>query len=156
MSPLKCSYSIRPLLYYANRNWTPWHSQTERNNRWKNTSKKMWLCDSYKKWCRENLINTILWSNSSCEGRELVKTQLFAPLCYDGAGAMPLLKSSKSLTYRGDKTRERYLNQIKIFFEAKMNYGWTILIWVAVGLYVFWFLDKVDKKPKRKRRSKKK
>ena len=69
---------------------------------------------------------------------------------------MPLLKSFKSLTYRGDKTRERYINQIKIFFLAKMNYGWTILIWVAVGLYVFWFLDKVDKKPKRKRRSKKK
>ena len=37
-----------------------------------------------------------------------------------------------------------------------MNYGWTILIWVAIGLYVFSFLDKVDKKPKRKRRSKKK
>ena len=29
-----------------------------------------------------------------------------------------------------------------------MNYGWTILIWVAIGLYVFWFLDKVDNKPK--------
>ena len=70
---------------------------------------------------------------------------------------MPLLKSSKSLTYRGDKTRERYLNQIKIFFEAKMNYGWTILIWVAIGLYVFSVLNKVtDKKPKRKRRTKKK
>ena len=37
-----------------------------------------------------------------------------------------------------------------------MNYGWTILIWVTVGLYVFWFLNKVDNEPKRKRRNKKK
>ena len=158
MSPLKCPISIRTTLtlYYANRNWTTRDSQTERNNRWKNTSKKMWLCGSSKEWCRENLINTILRSNPSGKGRELVKTQLFPPYIFWWRGAMPLLKSSKSLTYRGDKTRERYINQIKIFFEAKMNYGWTILIWVAVGLYVFWFLDKVDKKPKRKRRSKKK
>ena len=35
-----------------------------------------------------------------------------------------------------------------------MNYGWTILIWVAIGLYVFSFLNKVDTKPKRKRKTK--
>jgi len=34
-----------------------------------------------------------------------------------------------------------------------MNYGWTILIWVAIGLYVF---SKLDSKPKRKSRNKKK
>ena len=33
-----------------------------------NTCKKMWLCDSSKEWCRENLINTILRSNPSGKG----------------------------------------------------------------------------------------
>jgi len=48
---------------------------------------------------------------------------------------MPLLKSSKSLTYRGDKTRERYINQIKIFFLAEYE------LWVDdINMGGDWFI----------------
>ena len=46
----------------------------------------------------------------------IVLWQLYAVVVVMGRGAMPLLKSSKSLTYRGDKTRERYTVRFKIFF----------------------------------------
>ena len=73
-------------------------------------------------------------------------------------GGRDAVYKNSSLPYPTEVTkRERDIQTKSKFFSwLKMNYGWTILIWVAVGLYVFWFLDKVDKKPKRKRRSKKK
>jgi len=40
----------------------------ERNSRWKNTCKKMWLCNCSKEWKRENLINFFLRSNLNCKG----------------------------------------------------------------------------------------